>query len=393
MPSVLRFVAALGWVVLAVAYIARSSFVAAYADKDLARAERVWPDHPAVLSAQAMLEVAQAAARGQAVPSSTRLLAARVARAEPLAAEPFVILGAEAQRNGNRMASERLLLNARQRDPRAPAARFLLAEQYITQGRLREGVSEAAALARLVPGSIEPLAQGFAGYLKAAGVPEGMAELLKSNPGLSQQLLADLSTDPANADLLIELASQEQRTAGPAPAWQANLITKLVEAGDYPKARQVWARLGGRASDPSETIHDPRFEGSSAPPPFNWTFAAQGAVIEPQSGGLHILYFGRDDATLAGQMLVLRPGRYRLKMKVSGQMTDPQAVRWRISCMPGKASLLDVPVPARALDLVFSVPAQGCGAQQLALVGQAADAGGSSDFLISDLSLLDAGAS
>jgi len=123
MPSVLRFVAALGWVVLAVAYIARSSFVAAYADKDLARAERVWPDHPAVLSAQAMLEVAQAAARGQALPSSTRLLAARVARAEPLAAEPFVILGAEAQRNGNRMASERLLLNARQRDPRAPAAR------------------------------------------------------------------------------------------------------------------------------------------------------------------------------------------------------------------------------------------------------------------------------
>jgi hypothetical protein len=212
-----------------------------------------------------------------------------------------------------------------------------------------------------------------------------MAELLKSNPGLRSSFSQTFTTDPANADLLIELASQEQRTAGPAPAWQANSLLKLVEAGDYPKARQVWARLGGRASDPSETIHDPRFEGSSAPPPFNWTFAAQGAVIEPQSGGLHILYFGRDDATLAGQMLVLRPGRYRLKMKFSGQMTDPQAVRWRISCMPGKPACSMCRYRLALSTLSSRFRRKGAAPRQLALGGSSRGRRWFVRLLISDL--------
>jgi hypothetical protein len=139
MPSVLRFVAALGWVVLAVAYIARSSFVAAYADKDSRALSVFGPINPAVLSAQAMLEVAQAAARGQALPSSTRLLAARVARAEPW----LLSLSSSWVRRRNGTVTEwprsGCSSTREQRDPRAPAARFLLAEQYITQGRLRRG--------------------------------------------------------------------------------------------------------------------------------------------------------------------------------------------------------------------------------------------------------------
>jgi hypothetical protein len=388
----LRIFLALAWVVVAVVYISRSAFVATYADLDLARAERVWPDHPTVLSARAMLDVAKAAAQGRPLEKAARVLVADVARAEPLAPEPFVIAGAEAQRNGNTAAAERLLLHARRRDPRAPAAHFLLAQQYISQGRLREGVPEAAALARLVPGSIEPLARAFAGYLKVAGVPNGFSEIMMANPSLSESILAELSADPANADLLLKISSQRQQAPGPAPGWQTNLIGKLVEAGDYARAREVWAKLGGRTADPSGTLHDPRFEGSTAPPPFNWTFATQGAVIEPQAEGLHLLYFGRDDVPLAGQLLVLRPGHYELKMNVSGQVVDPQTVRWRISCLPGASRILDAPVRPGRLDLGFEVPSQGCGAQQLQLFGQGMEMASSSDFLISDLNLTVAGA-
>ena len=392
MPSrrKLRVWIGLVWVVLAVTYVVRSAFVAAYADLDLARAERVWPGHPSVLASRALLEAAQASAQTRPLQRSTQALLADVARIAPLAPQPFLIAGAEAQRNREDAAAERLLLSARQRDPRAAAAHYLLAQQYISQGRFDRGMPEAAVLARLLPGSVEPLASAFANYLTTVAVPDGMSEVLKSNPALAERIFSDLSANPRNADLLLKIAPRE--LINPAPPWQSNLINKLVEAGDYQRARQVWARLAGHRTDQSETIHDPHFEGSSAPEPFNWTFATQGAVVEPQSGGLHILYFGRDDTAIAHQLLVLRPGRYRLQMDVSGQVADPQAVRWTIVCLPGRAELLDAPVAPGKIELDLTVPSSGCAAQQLALSAQGAGHGGSSDFLISNLRLARAGA-
>jgi hypothetical protein len=391
--SPLRIGLALVWVVLAVLYVVRSTVVAAYAENDLEGAERVWPDHPAVQSARAMLDVAVAASQGRSVESSTLARIQDVARSEPLAPEPFLIAGAAAQRSGDMRKAETLLLAARQRDPRAPAARFLLAGQYISQGRIREGVPEAAVLGRLVPGSGRPLSQAFARYIETAGVPKAMGEILRSNPTLSDNILSELAGNAANADLLLKIAAMApERTSRLAPSWQSRLINKLVQTGDYTRARQVWAKLGGRTADPSETIHDPRFEGSGAPRPFNWTITSEGAVIEPQSGGLHVLYFGRDDVTLAGQLLVLRPGRYRLRMKVTGQVANPGALRWNIACLPGKSAILDRPLGTGDLDFAFDVPSRGCGAQQLALTGRADESARSSDFIISNLSLTAAGA-
>jgi hypothetical protein len=232
MPKVspLRIVVALVWVVLATVYVVRSAFVTAYAESDLERAERVWPDHPSVQSARAMLEVAEAAAQGRSVEPSTLVLTEDIARAEPLAPEPFLIAGAAAQRSGDLRKAERLLIAARQRDPRGPAARFLLAGQYISQGRIREGVPEAAVLGRLVPGSDRPLAQAFARYIETAGMPDAMGEILRTNPELSDNILSELAGNAANADLLLKIAPlAPERTSGPAPAWQSRLINKLVQ--------------------------------------------------------------------------------------------------------------------------------------------------------------------
>jgi hypothetical protein len=378
---------ALAWAILAIAYVVRSAFVAAYAETNLSRAESLWPDHPSVRSARAMLGVAKSAANGRPLDRATRALSDDVARTEPLAPQPFVIAGAEAQRNRDLGRAERLLTKARQRDPRGPAARFLLAQIYVSQGRVREGVPEAAVLGRLVPGSLEPLSQAFARYIESAGIPDGMADVMRSNPALSERILGDLSTNSANADLLLRIEALNPKAPGPAPGWQTRLINELVEDGDFSRARQVWAKLSGRDSDPSETIHDPRFEGSNAPPPFNWTFASQGAVIEQQSGNLRVLYFGRDDVALASQLLVLRPGAYRLRMVISGQMAD-SAIRWRMTCLPDKSLILDQAVAQPGpLDLPIQVPAGGCGAQQLSLIAQANESGSSSDFAISGFSL------
>jgi len=374
------------WVVLAVAYIVRSAFVAAYAETDLKRAERLWPDHPSVVAGRAMIDVAGAAAAGRGLDSNTRELVADVARAEPLAHQPFLIAGAEALRNSKADQAERLLLSARQRDPRAPAPRLLLAEQYISQGRIREGAAEAAILGKLVPETYAPLAKAFANHIQMAGIRNGMRETLRSSPELSEGILDNLATDPMNADLLLLLSHVVPRKAAAAKPWQIRLISEVIEEGDYSRARQLWAELAGARL--SETIYDPRFHGSSAPPPFNWTFATQGAVIEARSGGLHILYFGRDDGVLASQLLVLRPGTYGLRMTVSGQLADPQTLNWKISCLPSRSVILDRPVgQAGTLDWAVNVPSSGCGAQQLELHAKASDAERSSDFLISGLNL------
>lgn len=391
MPPVkrsIRSLIALAWVVLAIVYIVRSSFVTAYADADLKRAERLWPDHPSVLEARAMINVAGAAAAGRGLDSDTRELIADVARAEPLSPHPFLIAGAEALRDSRAGRAERLLLLARQRNPRAPAPRLLLAEEYISQGRIREGVPEAAVLGKLVPGSLEPLSRAFARYVQTSGVPAGMDEVMRSNVDLSTRILNELSANPDNADLLLKIAPLAPRPLGSAPGWQTHLINELVAAEDYQKARLVWSKLAGGEADMSANIQDARFEGSFAAPPFNWTFAAQGAVIEPRSGSLHILYFGRDDATLASQLLVLRPGFYRLGMTISGQLSDPQTLNWKIVCLPDRRVILDRSIgQAGALDWSVNVSSSGCGAQQLELSAKANDAGRSSDFLISDLSL------
>ena len=385
--GMLRIAVAIAWVVLASAFVLRSAFVSAYSAAHVERAERVWPGHPSVLSARAILNVARSTSHGRSLDQETRAMIEDIARAEPLAPEPYLIAGAEAQKNNDLDRAERLLLEARQRDPRGRATRFLLAELYVSQGRIREGVPETAALGRLVPGSAEPLSKAFARYIETAGVPEGMGEVMRSNPGLSHSILGELSTKASNADLLLKIAALAPRTPGPAPGWQTRLINELVEGGDYRRARQVWAQLGGREPDPTETIHDPRFEGSDAPAPFNWTLATEGAVIERQDGSLHILYFGRNDVTLATQLLVLQPGRYRLQMSVSGAVAKA-AVRWRIGCLPDKSIVLDRPIEqAGEVDAMVEVPARGCGAQQLALLAQAGESAASSDFAISGLSL------
>lgn len=390
--SPLRIGLALLWVVLTVTYIARNAFVAAFADTNLDRAERLWAGHPSVLSARAMIEVGQAAARARPLGSGTHALVNDVALAEPLAPQPFLIAGAEAQRNGDIRKAKRLLLSARHRDPREPAARFLLAEQYISEGRLPEGVSEAAVLGRLLPESREPLAQAFARYIQTTGISRGMDAILRSNPELAEGILNNLAANPANADLLLNIAASiPPRAVGPAPGWKARLVNELVQDGEYTRARQVWAKLAGGTADASAGIYDPRFQGSPAPPPFNWTLATQGAVIEPQAGGLHILYFGRDDLTLASQLLVLRPGRYGLQLKVSGQVADPQTLRWKISCASAKNIILDQPLGRGRLEAAFSVPSKECGAQQFELVARAVESARSSDFLVSDLKLEVAG--
>lgn len=134
--------------VLLGAEVARLTLAVAFAETRPQLAARLGPSVPDVLVSQAMAQVGEAAAQGQAPPQSAIQRLRQLTRVAPLRADPFLVEGAIAQRDGDIVRAEQLLLEARRRDPRSAAARYLLADLWLRQGRIADGIVEMAILSR-----------------------------------------------------------------------------------------------------------------------------------------------------------------------------------------------------------------------------------------------------
>lgn len=376
-------------------HVVRSAVVAAPGPSWLELARQVWPGHPRVLTASIMRDVGTAAAQRRALSPSTADEIRTLSQRDELAAEPFLILGAQAYQRRELARAEKLLLEARRRSPRSAAARYLLGTLYIETGRLDAGLRESAALARLVPGAAAQLAPALAQYLSAPGGVRQTYDLLKAHPDLAPPLFNELAADPRNAELLVGLSSTVPATPA-SQAWQETLISALLKNEDYTKAWSVWARLNGQGTALRDTVHDAEFRDTSSAPPFNWELSRRGGLIERRNGSLHVFYFGRDEVTLVRQVLLLRAGAYELAMDVSGSVNASHALRWEISCLPGKRKILQTSLrqgSASTLRAGFVVPPADCEAQDLRLEATPGDFPGTSDISIANLKLARAGRS
>ncbi len=244
-----------------------------------------------------------------------------------------------------------------------------------------------AVLNRLVPTASVQLAPALAEYARTTpkALPE-IRSMLASYPELETPLLAKLSWDPANADLILALANPK-RSAGPPPDWQRLMLTTLVNNGQFDKAYTIWRKLAD-VPDLRGGFYNPTFADTSAPPPFNWEFAhGAGGVAEASANGLQVLYFGRDTVPLAAQVLLLPPGRYRIEARIAGDVDADAGIRWTAACLPSQATILSIPVTGPgSLSSEFVVPA-GCAAQRVTLGAEAPDVPSSSDFRVSALQL------
>ena len=116
-------------------FIVRVAAVEAFAARDPARAASLWSGHPRVLLESGLAEVGETAAAGRQV---NKVLIRRLIDASakaPLAPEPFLVRGVEAQMSGNRSLALQSYLAARQRNPRSVAPRYFLADLYLKGGR------------------------------------------------------------------------------------------------------------------------------------------------------------------------------------------------------------------------------------------------------------------
>lgn len=350
-----------------------------------------WPLHPQVQTSAIMAAVGGAAAKGEQPPERTLQQLRSLTSKEPLALEPLLVHGAIAVRSGDFARAEALLVEARRRAPRSPAARYLLGDLYLRSGRALQAMAEMAVLNRLMPAASMQLAPALAQYATTPGASGNVRAILDGYPELEQPLLAELAKDPRNADLVLALASAGRSEAA-TPAWQRVLLRALINGGDYARAHAIWARLAGvKAGEPG--LFNPAFQPIGAPPPFNWDIAGgSGGVAEAKSGGLEILYFGREDVVFARQTMLLRTGRYRLQMTVSTRSGDPLAAAWTVTCLGGRQRLLELPLKAQGqVSAEFTVPG-GCPAQEIALRAEGKEFPEQADFRVADLRLSKAGA-
>ena len=394
-PSLPRLLVVLVLALAASFQIVRTAVASHYLAARPELAVSVWPSNPRVALAGAMGEIGRSAAAGQAASPASVARAMDAARRGPLLTGPFLIGGAVALSKGDSTAAEALFREARRRDPRSAAARYFLAQHYLASGRPAEGLAEAAVLTRLVTGSSGAFVPALVQYAKEPGAVPKLRRMFVTRPDLGAMVLNELSRDPANAGLVFALAGEQGRAdEGSAPEWQSTLVQSLIARGDYARAHGLWQRFNSvRGTEPG--LFNPGFAKVAAPPPFNWTFGSGAfGVAEPlPPGQLQVIYYGRDEAQFASQLLMLQPGAHELRMVVRRDPAEGEdsQLHWTLTCQPGARRLLDLPLAkADTADGVlagrFTVPAN-CPAQLLVLEATPRDVGRSEQVTISHLQL------
>lgn len=353
---------AIAFVLVAGIWIVRSTIVDLSGGTSEA-ARSAWPSHPDVLSAGVMEQVGLAAARGQEPGPRTMAAVRQLAIEQPFSPFPFLVHGALAARRGEYPRAELLLLQARQRAPRAPAARFMLADLYLRTGRALPAMREMAVLNRLVPGMAGQLAPALAAYAATPGAVPELRSLLNRYPELTAGLMVALSADATNDRVLLQLADASGASSGD---WQRVVLNAMIARGAYAEAYTLWTRFAD-VEPRRSSLFNPGFSPVGAPPPFNWELAkGSGGFAEPRSGSLEVLYYGREDLALASQLLLLQPGAYRLAMNVRVTEGVPSALRWTLTCAGTARPLMNLPLGPARLTGSFVVP-EGCAAQRLEL--------------------------
>ena len=351
-------------------------------------AQRLWPSHPAVIIDQTMTEIGGRAARGQALTPEILRQVDQIAREAPLAPEPFLIKGALAQVEQRQELAEQLFTAARARDPRSVAARYFLADRYLRSDRTPQALDEIAALSRLFPQGRASFGPALANFAKMPGAVPRLRSFFHASPEFEPLVLTTLADDTNNSNLILALwKGRGSGTNAETAAWQSKLVNKLVEQGAFAKAYSTWRLIAG-VNDGQGTVFNPGFIKSIVTPPFNWSFAGVGGLVEPAAGDrLHVIYFGREGTVLAEQLLLLAPGRYQLSMDISTPPGEGGEIAWSLTCVPGTDAIFRLPIARKGvLGGSFSIP-PGCSAQRLQLTGSTGDFAQSQDFTIGKFSL------
>jgi hypothetical protein len=358
-------------------WVVRTSVVGVFVQDNPFIAARADPGHPRV---RLELALDDFEVRGGRVRPADQEAALHALGDAPLATEPFFLAGVAALAHGDNEDGDRLLSEARRRDPRFRMARLLLLDRYLIEGRTAEAVSEMAALNRLIGGAEQVITPELARLALDPRTSASLIPMLRREPQLQEAILERLADSGAKPELIVQIASDGGTLRGGERLWQDKMLSNMVKAGDLGPALLLWRRFAGIGENgETKGLYDGRFQGLPGPRPFNWDLSngPAGVADRVRNIGLQVDYYGRQDGELASQLLMLAPGRYRMQFEADGDATGQNSrLVWMISCQSG-LSLLQWPVTGvasspRRFSTSFAIPA-GCPAQWLKLHGSSGD--------------------
>jgi hypothetical protein len=376
-------------VVLAIQVVRNAAVQALAVDRPTAAAT-LWARHPAVETSLALAEIGRAARERRPIDPRNFAMVRDAAVKAPLAVEPFLVRGVQAQTAGDAEGAKQAFLAAQWRDPRSLPAAYFLADYYFRNQQVLQGLEETTLLARLSPGGADAVAPYVAAYAQNPSNWSKMRALFRSQEGLQDQVLAVLAHDGRNADAVLALADPAHRK--PDSPWLPTLLQSLVANGDYGKARAIWSSVGGGHAD-GQLVYDTSFSSPQAPPPFNWALTSSTVGLAERQPGrrLHAIFYGNEDGVLASQLILLAPGPYRLQMQVVGAPVHAEALRWSVRCDGSQDPVAAVSVDQAAMHgMTFEIPAN-CPAQWLELSGRSGDIAQQSDVTITGLNVTRSG--
>jgi hypothetical protein len=366
--------------------VVRNAAVASFAESSPATAFGAWSTHPAAEIALGMTEIGTAAHERKAVGPATFAIIDDAAAKAPLAPEPYLVRGVQAELRGDNDLAAKAFAAAEWRDPRSLPARYFLADLYYRSGDARRTLEQIGVLATLAPNGSRTIAPYLAAYAKNRAAWPYVRELFRTNPTLADASLTALARDPAYADAVLALGDIRQTARSD---WPPALISSLIGAGQYTKARSVWALTSHVRLPANLTVYDSNFADAKSRPPFNWSLVSSTVgLAEHEAGGrLHLIYYGQEDGVLAQQLILLPPGAYRLTMAVEGDLSRAQAMSWSVRCDGTPKPFASVRLDAAARGWVFAVPG-GCAAQWIEVSGTSADISQQSDVTIGNFKLV-----
>ncbi len=295
-------------------------------------------------------------------------------REDPLDIAALRSLGLDRERTGQTAEAEALLSFVGRRTWRdAPTEAWLL-RRRLSQGRLKEAFETADSILRQdFLGTTRPVLFGM--MTAAAGLVEARPALearLAAAPSWRPDFLQGLDAHGDAAGAVQVLAALAAGGTPPKPEEYTLLITRLVAGGDYGGTYEAWSVVSRRAR--MAELGD--FSSPSDQTPFTWSGAVGvGATSEarpsPDGSTLRIDYDGFSTPRLPARLLVSPAGRRRLTWRETGDADMTRKLYWRVRCAESGQVLArsDTAAPGgRDREMVFEVPATGCGGQWVELI-------------------------
>jgi hypothetical protein len=317
---------------------------------------------------------------GSGVSDAYRQEVMRAARRDPLNEAPYIVAALRSGSQGRYIEALRLLEVARGRNPRNSITRVMLLETYLRQARAKEVVAELAVLGRLSSGASQKLLPLIVGLVENVSTREAAMQGLRgSSLDYSvMRALAERQADPALIMSLRPAMTGEQQRSDSDRRQVSGLIDPYLSAGRWAEAAELWRHFYARHTDRLRRVTDQGFFGTPGPP-FGWQLTrSDSGLVEKGSTGLQIVHFGRKGWVVVRQAMLLKPGTYRLGYVLGGQKDNLPDLVWRVDCAASGTTLLDLPFQRQnifgisATD-IFTVPAEACPAQWLALATRVGD--------------------